>query len=371
MDAVSLVALIISVIALIGAILQLLQQYYSSAAGYANCGPRVMGPWAATRRRKFRWAELRFEVQFEAPVLFVCPPTNRRGPVRHQPLWFVKGTRKSEEQTRVPSVETEKAAADQKEEDQLQKKRHRNRDVHTADNERANWFILLQAFHKMERESHAWAQASSKQEAGALGPKLAGDLPGGIAPSARGHSTVLALQPSRRSWDAMPAGIRRPYATSTICHVVEMAALLGLHWRTFDRAAHRYHAEGNGYLLTGREVVGLGGTLFRFQVYGKNRFARSRVVPSDDVKRLCFGHVPTIFGGDAAKAGYDNEDDGDDPKSAGIVQLGSTGELIESLAHFGCNSKTTNYFRDDSKYRLGHLFPSKFISYLLMARQEL
>lgn len=347
-DSVSLVALIVSVIALVGTVLQLLQQYYASAEGYSNCGQRVMGPWSSTRRRKFRWTELRFEVQFEAPVVFVCPPTNERGPVPNQPLLFVDGSRESEDRTRIPSLETEK---DQK--DHMQDSKKRNRDVHTADNERANWFILLQAFHRMERESQAWSQGILKGEAGALGPKLADALPSGVAPWAT-YSSVLALQPKRRSWDTMPAEVKKPYATSTICHIVEMAAMLGLHWREFDRSAHRYHAEGNGYLLTGRAIADLG-IMFSFQIYAKNKFDKNRIIPSDDIKLLCFGNIPTIFRD--TKADYDN----DDPKATGVIQLGSTAELIESLAHYGCNSKTTNYFRDERKYRLGHLYPSKLL----------
>lgn len=347
-DSVSLVALIISVIALVGTILQLLQQYYSSAEGYSNCGQRVMGEWSVNRKRKFRWTELRFEVQFEAPVMFVCPPTNKAKPVPDQPLWFVDGTRAREIETRTPSIETEK---EQKK--NMQKSKQLNRDVHTADNERANWFIMLQAFHKMERESQAWQKGLLKEEAATLGPKVAEDLPGDVAPW-ENHTVVLALQPKRRSWDTMPSEVKRPYATSTIGHIIEMAAMLGLHWREFDRSVHRYHAEGNGYLLTGHDVDDLG-IMFNFQIYGKNKFAKNRIIPSDDIKLLCFGNVPTIFRD--TKVPYDNED----PKSTGVIQLGSTGELIESLAYYGCNSKTTNFFRDDRNYKTGHLYPSKFL----------
>lgn len=345
-DAVSLVALIVSVIALVGTILQLLQQYYSSAEGYSNCGSRVMGQWSLTRERKFRFTELRFEVQFEAPVMFVCPPTNKRGPVPNQPLRFVKGTRESEEETRTPSTKTE-----EDEKKNMRESKQLNRDVHTADNERANWFIMLQAFHRMERESQGWQESLLKAEANELGPKLAEDLPTNVAPREE-HSVALALQSKRKSWDTMPSGVKKPYATSTICHIIEMAAMLGLHWREFDRSSHKYHAEGNGYLLTGHDMSDLG-IMFNFQIYAKNSFAKNRIIPSDDIKLLCFGNVPTIFR--HKKTTYDNED----PKSSGVIQLGSTGELIESLAYYGCNSKTTNYFRDDRKYRLGHLYPSK------------
>lgn len=349
-DAVSLVALIISIIALIGAILQLLQQYVSSAEGFSNCGERVLGPWSLYRARKFRWSELRFEVQFEAPVMFVCPPTNTRGPVPNQALLFVQGTDKSEEETRTPSFEAEKRKkAKQNESKQA------NRAVHTADNERANWFILLQAFHAMERTSLEWQRKKLMKDKVDLGPKASMHLPDDVRPWSE-HSNVVALQPKRKSYDTMPSEVKKPYATTTICHMIEMVAMLGLHWREFDRSNHKYHAEGNGYLLTGNHTDDLG-IMFHFQTYAANKFETHRVIPNEMIKLLAFGDVMTIYEADAEEKKKEDYDD-DDPKSSGKLHFGSIPELVESLTYYGCNSKTTNYFRDD-KMKHGHLFPSK------------
>lgn len=349
-DSLSLVALIISIIALIGAIMQLLQQYFSSAEGFSNCGEQVMGQWALYRARKFRWTELRFEVQFEAPVMFLCPPDNIRGPVPNQPLRFVKGTEQSEDETRTPSSEAEK----RKKDSQRPSKQAREY-VHTADNERANWFILLQALHSMERNSMDWQQKKLMKDKASLGPKASMHLPEEVA-SWDKHSVVVALQPKRKSWDTMPSDVKKPYATTTICHIIEMAAMLGLHWRDFDRSNHKYNAEGNGYLLTGRYVEDLG-IMFAFQKYAANKFDSQRVIPNELIKLLAFGEVMTIYQPspeDTGKAEYDD----DDPKSSGRLHFGSTTELVDSLTYYGCNSKTTNYFRDE-KMTHGHLFPSK------------
>lgn len=349
-DAVSLVALIISIIALIGAILQLLQQYVSSAEGFSNCGEEVMGQWSLYRARKFRWSELRFEVQFEVPVMFVCAATNKRGPLPGHPLWNVQGTPQSEAETRTPSDEAEKRIKESQRDS-----RKASNAVHTADNERANWFILLQAFHTMERNSMAWQNSKLSKDRAALGPKAAVHLPEGVA-SWEEHTAAVALQPKRKSWDTMPSEVRKPYATTTICHMIEMAAMLGLHWREFDRSNHKYHAEGNGYLLTGQNMEGLG-IMFHFQIYAANTFESQRVIPSDMIKMLAFGNVPTIYGPEASEGGkqaYDN----DDPKASGVLQFGSTEELVESLTNYSCNSKTSNYFRDD-KMKHSHLFPGK------------
>ncbi|KAK7698294.1 hypothetical protein SLS64_012659 [Diaporthe eres] len=354
---VSVVALIISVVALIGAILQLLQQYYASAIGYSSCNERVMGPWASTRRRIFRYSELRFEVRFEAPVLFVCPPSNTRGPVPKQEVKFLKGTEESEADTRtLPLARTEKdrQQAEQKEVEKLGRQARLHTHVHTADNERATWAILLQALQQMEYSSHEWEVETLKQDVTRSGPKA--ELPESV-PGWESHSAVVALQPKLRSWDTMPDAVKKPYATTTICHIVEIAAMLGLHWREFDRSNHKYLAEGNGYLLTGHEVQDLG-IGFNFQMYGGNKFEQNRIIPTDEIKLLAFGNVSTIFRPEAGKDGkvpYDNED----PKNTWVLQFGSTTELVESLTHFGCNSKTTNYFRDQQK-KHAHLFPVVF-----------
>ncbi|KAF5017607.1 hypothetical protein F66182_10433, partial [Fusarium sp. NRRL 66182] len=78
---VAIVALIISVLAFAVAILQALQQFFASATGFSYCSPEVIGKWSRFSRRQMRWKEFRFEVQFEAPVIFVARPENKKGPL--------------------------------------------------------------------------------------------------------------------------------------------------------------------------------------------------------------------------------------------------------------------------------------------------
>src|SRR5258706_15366121 len=75
-------AFAVSLIALLASILQVFQQYLSTATdGYRRCTKRVMGSWSKATRRSFRWRELRFEVTFETPVLWLAPPSNPSGPL--------------------------------------------------------------------------------------------------------------------------------------------------------------------------------------------------------------------------------------------------------------------------------------------------
>ncbi|KAK4169948.1 hypothetical protein QBC43DRAFT_329520 [Cladorrhinum sp. PSN259] len=56
--AVAIVALVVALVALLGTTAQVFQQYLATAAGYSNCGKRVMGPWARNTKLVFHPWEL-------------------------------------------------------------------------------------------------------------------------------------------------------------------------------------------------------------------------------------------------------------------------------------------------------------------------
>jgi len=332
-DAVNWVALVVSLVALLGTIAQVLQQYIASAAGYSNCDASVMGKWHESKKRKFRPTELRFEVRFETPVIFVCAASNKKGPIKNRPIYFVSGTPESFLQTRAMLAKDEEA------------ERQENT-VHTADNERASWVVLLSHLQKMEEESRDWQQKHY-----ALNPPQNFSFVG-----FEQHTLAVALQAKERSWDTMPAGVKKPYATTTMCHLLEIAAMMGIYWKEFDRSRERYRAEGNGYILTGVNVAELG-VMFTLQVTGKSKFEENRVIPVDEVKELCCGFVSTIFreSKDERRIEFPNEDIND----MGFLQLGSLDEIAETMVQIQCNTDTANYFRShDAKHR--HLFPVPF-----------
>jgi len=335
------VALVVSLVALLGTVAQVLQQYYASAAGFANCGENVMGEWWKTTKRIFRPTELRFEVQFEAPVIFVCPPENMNGPVKGVPIHFVSGTDESFKNTRTLSASEEEA----------QRQGSRENKVHTADNERATWVTLLSQLHTMERASREWANEHYPDTI--ITPEM--KLEDERNPELRGHTLAVALQAKNRSWDNMPTDVKKPYATTTICHLLEIAAMMGIYWKEWDRSKDRYRAEGNGFILTGTTVTDLG-LMFTFQISGGSRFQENRVIPVDEVKELCCGSVSTIFRArsDVRRLGVVTED----PRDLGILQLGSMNEISETMVLMNCNTITASYFRQpDSKHT--HLFPGK------------
>lgn len=70
----SVIALVVSLVALIVTLSQALQQYFATAEGYRNCAASVIGPWHETRRRRFVWSEFRVECIYEAPLIRLLSP---------------------------------------------------------------------------------------------------------------------------------------------------------------------------------------------------------------------------------------------------------------------------------------------------------
>lgn len=62
-------ALLVSLVALLVSLLQVLQQYFATADGYRNCAESIIGPWHRTRRRRLVPSEFRFETVYDAPLI--------------------------------------------------------------------------------------------------------------------------------------------------------------------------------------------------------------------------------------------------------------------------------------------------------------
>jgi hypothetical protein len=350
---VALVALLVSLVALAATFMQVLQQYYASAAGYAECNEKVMGKWALTKTRRFTWDELRFEVEFEAPVIFVSPPDNKHGPIREAEIYFLDGS--------PQSLDNTWSELDINPRDEYANKTKRER-IHTADNERASWTILLSAVQRMEHESAKWQKGEYENMHKNVGPPSAltpHDLPTVPPTLYEAHTMTVALQRKRKSWDTMPATVLRPYATTTMCHLIEMLAALGIYWKEFDRKRDRYRAEGNGFMVLGEKVADLG-LMFNFSIYGRSRFEDNRVIPVDQVKELCFGYVSTIYSVtlDTRRLQFPE----DDPENLAFLQLATREEISQTLIRIGCNTNAVRAFQDAGKHT-SHLFPGRF--YLL------
>ncbi len=335
-DMLAAAALVIAVVALITPIVQLAQTIIGSARGLPNCDERVMGKWAKFTSRKFRWRQLRLEIDFEAPVIFLARADNTKGPAGSTvPIWYVDGSKQSCELTRV-----DEPLPESHDDDSDYLKGIVREQLHTVDNELATWVKLLSAVQRMERESHMW-EAGKWRQAQLARPALREPL-----------TLVICVQALKRSFDANPT-IKKPFATTTICHIVELAAVLGLHWMEFDRDQNKYRAEGNGYSLMGsRAEVGI---VFSFEKSGWSKFAENRIIPTSEVKELCFGNVPSFYrpknrvADEAWNAPFNKQ------KTLRTLQFGSRKLIAETLNLIGCNATTALYYLREKKH--AHLFP--------------
>jgi hypothetical protein len=145
--------------------------------------------------------------------------------------------------------------------------------VHTAEDEGCSWVLLLDALQGQEKSSREW---DNSREPG------------------KNHTISYLIQRKQRCWDFMPLNITKPFATTTICHLVEMISMLGLVWTEFNMKQSALTAEGNGYMVKSEYMPGLG-ILTRFSRLGKPQHKENRIIPCNEIKKLCFGEVPSIF----------------------------------------------------------------------------
>ncbi|KAF4956671.1 hypothetical protein FGADI_3660 [Fusarium gaditjirri] len=296
-----------------------------------NCGENVMGRWHQSRTKAWRPKEFRTEIQFEVPVIFVATSKTARGPIDGADVFFIDGTRKSLDDTWT-DLEPPPGGTFTK-------------TGRFVKNERATWLALLSSLQKMENESQNW----TRQQIMSLRPRPTSVS--AILTSIAGKYTLnVALQREKKSWDDMPPSINRPYATTTMSSLIEMLAMLGIYWRNFNTFHNVYQAEGNGFLVKGHKISGLG-IMFHFQALEKAVFEGNRTIPTRAVARLAFGQLPTIF-----TEGHPEYKSSNSLCEWPNVRLGSRTEIAEMLASFGCGRKAVNYFLRDGAVT-SHIFP--------------
>lgn len=395
-------ALVVAVVALAVALLQITQAILASARGLPNCDEQVIGKWAKNAGTKFKPYQLRVEVLFEAPVIFIAPFDNKFGPVKDEPVengpakpwngsvmtWSVPGKNgevnngsgkdgeSKDEPVKSQLPRTMKGTQESCDEcrvswDEVTGKSPTAKDrVHTVENEKATWVALLVAIQKMEKESKHWEMTELE-----LANKPASP-PRGTSTNTQSTNHLLQLQEKptltvqmqikKRSFEMNPA-IKKPYATTTISHLVQLAAVLGLYWKVFDPDDNKYRAAGNGYSLMGYRVTDFG-IVFTFENTGSTVNKARRVIPTSEVKELCFGRVPTLYRERGQKDGqiasedkdwqnplYTSSKTGPEGPKLEILQLGSGEEIVETLTQIGCNVNTSNYAKTGGKNK--HLFP--------------
>lgn len=340
-DYVAVAALVIAVVALFAAISQIAQAIFASARGLPNCDERVIGQWALQKwhyrngRIRPRLQEFRLEVFFEAPIIFLAPMNNIRKPGKDDSrIYVADGTEDSCDDYRIDQDDIPKPGDKEP--------------VHTVDSENATWIWLLVAIQRMEKDSRRWEKEWVEKE----------NLE--TLPAPEEPSLTIQMIRKQRSFDINPA-MKKPFATTTISHVVELAAVLGLYWKVFDLEDNKYRAAGNGYSLVGSRIADFG-IVFVFEKSSTPQFNSRRIIPTSEVKELCFGRLPTLYRRkeepeDVAWQSVLKTSSGDKNLKLEVLQLGSREEIANTLRQIGCNATTTFYYRNEKKHE--HLFPGK------------
>lgn len=238
---ISIVALVVSLVALSTTIGQLLQQYFATADGYRRCHKSVMGEYGKKTRLHWRWREFRFETIYTTPEIFLVGhgSPSRVGQV------LLTDTKVSREKSLVPD---DIVAFDEilpghhnqmsPHHDELgkvggKKTRKSSQRTMTYRGEQASWVPLLHWLHQKSGES--------------LSPLEKSEDPEGHVPFDRRLPAVIFRE---RSWDFHPPDIVRPLAKTTLSDIAIIARRMGMKWKDFRPSDGVLRAEGHSQIIT-------------------------------------------------------------------------------------------------------------------------
>jgi hypothetical protein len=311
-DTLAVTAIVISLIAPVSTIGQILQQYLGTSDGYRGCRSSVMGLWGRSTRRAFDWGDMRFEVFFETPDIFLGHPENKIGPMKQRLVHYLTGTDESYSDSRTEKMVT---GADTR-----------------TDEELVSWVTLISVIQDQERISRKWDRDFDTH----VIPQRLMVYPSLESPIL--YPLCVQMQRRKQSWSFVPSGVVKPYAFSRMIHIIEIVAMLGMQWTAFGQSVGNLVAEGNGLVLTSALVTGLG-LLISFAQTGRSRFEETRVIPSMHLPDLCFGFVANIL-----------EETPTNPRRN--IRLGSRDEVAATLDYFGRDFDTIRRYEK----RHTHLF---------------
>ncbi|KAH7417424.1 hypothetical protein BKA64DRAFT_739944 [Cadophora sp. MPI-SDFR-AT-0126] len=276
-------ALAIALVALVAAIGQLLQQYFSTADGYRRCHKYVMGEYARKTRLHWRWREFRFETLYTIPEISLVGDgaLSRRGQV------LLTGSKLSRERSLVPvvSMDFDEMLMEAPQDDyvtqyqaqswghgrerlpaQSQKAKKGNR------GELACWVPFLHWVHEN-------TQACLDHEETA---REAIDYP---PPNIR----LPAVMFRERSWAFQPPDVVRPLAKTTLSDIAVLARRMGMKWKDFRPSDGILRAEGHSHIITSTVVRSLG-IVLQYSYTGRNQ--RLRMAEQNHFrKRLVTGSI--------------------------------------------------------------------------------
>ncbi|KAF1994089.1 hypothetical protein P154DRAFT_567584 [Amniculicola lignicola CBS 123094] len=324
---IAIVALAISLIALVLTLNQLLIQVFTTADGYRRCAESVIGIWHTRRRRIWKWSEFRFETQYVTPQIVLFSPREVRDyQEEYGEVFLINGTGLNDDvcmelehtvhqnytyapdqkralvqagvrkrnPTNINTKDVEKAAVPRKQSEP--KAKQTKRPAKFESDLLVSWLRLL-------RELHALSYSYWPRDCKTCTTPKWDKIESGFVES--DYNAEMEAEPYRLSntartdigviyrtwtWDFMPPDMVRPLAESNAGDIVVLAIRLGMEWRVLDTEFGKMQAYGNGFTLSATDVRGLG-TVLRFSATGRHeRFPR--LIPSRAVDKMLCGIVP-------------------------------------------------------------------------------
>lgn len=312
---VAVVALIVSLIALLIALTQASVQLFSTAVGYSKCAESIIGPWSSKRHRRWLWSEFRFETQYVTPhiVLFTPLELSAAGD-KACLLSLQRGDRKD-----FPEVDLSlhldidssgRTLSNLQSQANLEM---RMIFMHAPiSNRQQVWSGSMVTWLTLLREAHSvyvryWPDERcfehefpdeilhrnrpsrpSRITNGSLALKSSSMKVPQTASHPNEQKADVGVIYRTWSWDLMPDMVR-PLATSTVGDIIVLAIRLGMEWTELDLSQGKMQASGNGCSLTSTEVRGLG-VLASFSAAG-GQGVSPYIIPSRAVDVSVFLHV--------------------------------------------------------------------------------
>lgn len=342
---ISVVALVISLIALFIALLQLSQSFLLTADGYRRCAESVLGAWSNLRHRHFRWSEFRFETQFVTPQILIVSDLEFNDAAEHHEIYRLTSnsmldsldcpelidtvhkdlqsqsfTRPALKRNGVQKSETDLEKAENKGASAginilMPRSMKRRRQRARANELLVSWLHLLKEIHLLYysycparcRKCHrkkletGWAVADVDHDnnncyLAKLLPerhkelKISDQNIKSEKEESNTDRTDAAVIYRQWTWDFMPPDTVRPHAEANLGDIVVLARRMGMQWRDLDVKSSVLQAEGNGYSLTSTKVQGLG-IVLKFSSVGRHSKFQ-RIVPSKAGDKLMCGMIP-------------------------------------------------------------------------------
>lgn len=227
----SVVALIVSLVALVISSGQFAQQIFGTADGYRRCQDSVIGPWSRKTRLVWRWTQFRFETKFTTPEIVLHTRTSNENDYK---LNHLSSSHKRQATGDVIELGHEYLPHELRETFEPTKKYAE----YSRNGDTVTWISFLRQLYLLQSSKHDFY-----------------DFHEAHRPQSDSRIGVIYRE---RTWDLMPPDMTLPVASSRLGTLIVLALRLGMTWENLDVGEGILRATGNGHTLIATTIRGLG-----------------------------------------------------------------------------------------------------------------